>query len=396
MSTQTPTTAELRDTIVGQIEASIGQTVPLLPKAFIRVLASTLAAVFITLYKYIGFIALQLFVRTASGSETTINGKQVTPLIEWGRLIGIGDPIAAIPAELTVDVTVEQQVGQLPSGSQLLGEANGVTYITIGAVLLNAPVVSVTVRAVADQNGTGGVGTIGNLDPGEILNFANPLANVARETVVTGETQTGADGETTEAYRQRVIDRFQRRPQGGAYADYAIWGEETPGIANIYPYTGARPGEVDVYAESSTEPDGIPTTAQLEDVLESINFNNNGLADRRPANAFVNVFPITRTGFDVIVSGLTGDNLAQLQTDITAALEGYFLTASPFIVGLDVPPRRDRLTSVEVAGTVNDITSAAGATFTTATFSLTGQPEVITAYVLGEGEKAKLVNVSFI
>lgn len=394
MATQTPTTQELSTSIVGAIEAQIGQSVPLLPKAFIRVLAKVLAATFITLYKYIGFIGLQLFVRTASGSPTVINGKTVTPLIEWGRLIGLGDPLKATPAELTIDVTVENQTGSLDSGSQLLGETNGVTYLTIGAVLLNAPTVSVTVRAAADPNGSGGVGTIGNLDPGAVLNFANPLPNVARATVVTAQTVTGADAETIEAYRQRVIDRFRRRPQGGAYADYDIWGRTVAGIANIYPYTG-DPGEVDVYVESATEPDGIPTTAQLEAVDLALQFEENGLASRRPANAWTNTLPITRTGFDVIVTGLTAPDLAQTQQDITAAVEGYFLNAAPFIVGLDVPPRRDTITAVEVQGVVNDIVRAAGGSFTSATFALDTGGGLLSAYVLGEGEKAKASSVGF-
>ena len=394
MATQTPTTQELSAAIVGQIEAQIGQTVPLLPKAFIRVLAKVLAAVFITLYKYIGFIGLQLFVRTASGAATVINGKTITPLIEWGRLIGIGDPLKATAAELTIDVTVENQVGNLPSGSQLLGEINGVTYLTVGAVLLNAPVVSVSVRAVADPNGSGGVGEIGNLDPGAVLNFANPLANVARATVVTAQTITGADAETIDSYRQRVIDRFQRRPQGGAYADYAIWGEEVAGIANVYPYTG-QPGEVDVYVESATETDGIPTQAQLEAVLNSIELDQSGLASRRPANAFVNVLPISRTSFDVTVTGLQGNDLATLQDNITTAVEGYFLQAEPFIVGLNTPPRRDSITGIELLSIVNDIVKAAGGSFFSANFALQGQTSNLTSYTLGEGEKAKAASVVF-
>lgn len=394
MATQTPTTQELSAAIVGQIEAQIGQTVPLLPKAFIRVLAKVLAATFITLYKYIGFIGLQLFVRTASGSPTVINGKTTTPLIEWGRLIGIGDPLKATAAEMIIDVTVENQTGSLPSGSQLLGEVNGVTYVTIGAVLLNAATVQATVRAVADPNGSGGVGEIGNLDPGAILNFANPLPNVARQTVVFQQTVTGADAETTGVYRQRVIDRFQRRPQGGAYADYAIWGEEVAGITNVYPYTG-QPGEVDVYVESSTENDGIPTQAQLDAVFGSIELDQSGLASRRPANAFVNVLPIARTSFDVAVTGLQGDDLATLQADISAAVKGYFLQAEPFIVGLNTPPRRDRISNIEVTGVVNDIVKAAGGQFSGVTFTLTGQASPIPAYILGEGEKAKAASVGF-
>lgn len=394
MATQTPTTQELSASIVGAIEAQIGQSVPLLPKAFIRVLAKVLAATFITLYKYIGFIGLQLFVRTASGSPTVINGKTITPLIEWGRLIGLGDPLKATAAELTIDVTVEQQTGSLPSGSQLLGETNGVTYLTIGSVLLNAPVVSVTVRAAADPNGSGGVGEIGNLDPGAVLNFANPLPNVARATVVTAQTVTGADAETIDSYRQRVIDRFQRRPQGGAYADYAIWGEEVAGIASVYPYTG-QPGEVNVYVESSTETDGIPTQAQLDAVFNSIELDQTGLASRRPANAFVNVLSISRTSFTVTVNGLQGNDLGGLQDSITAAVEGYFLRAEPFIVGLNTPPRRDRISGIELLGVVNDIVRAAGGTFLSATFTLTGQASNLTSYTLGEGEKAKAASVVF-
>lgn len=394
MATQTPTTQELSASIVGAIEAQIRQSVPLLPKAFIRVLAKVLAATYITLYKYIGFIGLQLFVRTASGSATVINGKSITPLIEWGRLIGLGDPLKATAAELEIQVTVENQTGFLPSSSQLLGGTNGVTYLTIGEVLLNAPTVTATVRAAADPNGTGGVGELGNLDPGAVLNFANPLPNVARATTVTAQTVTGADAETIDSYRQRVIDRFQRRPQGGAYADYAIWGEEVAGIASVYPYTG-DPGEVDVFVESSTEADGIPTQAQLDAVFNSIELDQSGLASRRPANAFVNVLPITRTSFDVTVSGLQGNDLATLQADITAAVGGYFLQAEPFIVGLNTPPRKDQLTNVELLGVVNDIVKAADGSFSNATFKLTGQTDNLGAYTLGQGEKAKAATVGF-
>lgn len=388
MATQTPTTAELTATIVGQIEAQIGQTVPLLPKAFIRVLAKVLAAVFITLYKYIGFMGLQMFVRTASASPTEINGKTITPLNEWGTLIGEGTPRGATAAELSVQVTVENQTGSLPSGSQLVGATNGVTYLTLNAVLLNAPTVTLTVRAVADSNGSGGVGAIGNLDPGAVLNFANPLANVARQATVLSQTVTGADAETTAAYRQRVIDRFQRRPQGGAYSDYAVWGGQPAGIANIYPYTG-QPGEVDVYVESATEPDGIPTQAQLDAVFDAIELDQDGLATRRPANAFVNVLPILRVSFDVDVIGLTGNDLATLRDDVQEAIEQYFLNAEPFIVGLDVPPRRDRIFNVEILSIVNDVAKAAGGSFSNVTFNITGDPTLITSYTLNEGQKAK-------
>ena len=399
MSLITPTTKEISDNIIAQLEAQLNQSIPLLPKSFLRVLAKALAGVFVILYKYAGFIFLQMFVASATISDTVINGVTVSPLKFWGRLIGVGDPVAATQAELLVDVTVENQFGTLLAGTQLLNSGNGVTYITIGPVLLDAPTVQATIRASADQTGGGGAGAIGNLDPGAIVSFANPIANVARDTVVDSQVVTGADGESTEAYRERVIDRFQKMLQGGAYADYEAWGEEVAGILRVYPYTG-DPGEVNVYSEATVEssgnPDGIPTNPQLQEVLDSINLDSGGIATRRNVNAFVNSLPITRTGFDVTVTGISGaGDLGEIQSSITAAMTEYFLSVEPFIPGLSPPPRNDQITRTRVSAIVEDLVTAAGGTFTSASFTLEGNPVEVEIYILSEGEKAKASNVGF-
>lgn len=394
MSLTTPTTAEIKDNIIAQLEASLNQTIPLLPKSFLRVLASALAAVVMVLYKYGGFIFLQMFVQTASIKETTINGKTISPLIAWGELIGIGPPASATKAELLIDITVENQTGFLPSNTQLLNVDNGVTYITLGSVALDAPVVQATIRAASDQSGGAGAGVIGNLDTGAIVSFANPLANVSRNAVVVSQVVTGADGESTEAYRQRIIDKFQKLPQGGAYADYEIWSEEPSGILNAYPYTSTCPGQVDVYIESATEPDGIPTTAQLQEALDSIYFTVDGLASRRPATALPNTFPIIRLSFDVTVSGVQVDDEAAVQADITSTLEQYFLDRAPYIEGLTIPPRTDTISRSAVVGAIEDIVNAAGGVFTNATLYL--DSNVIERYALGIGEKSKVGTVTFV
>ena len=179
MSLAVPTTSEVSDTIVSQLEASLSQTIPLLPKAFSRVLAKVLAGVFVLIYKYAGFIFLQLFVQYASFQETTINGKTIRPLVEWGRLIGVGDPDEATRAELVVDVTVTNQTGQLAAGAHLLRAETGVGYQTLYPVDLDAATVQVAIRATSDEDGNGGEGTIGNLNAGDEISFVNPLPNVA-------------------------------------------------------------------------------------------------------------------------------------------------------------------------------------------------------------------------
>ena len=399
MALATPTTQEIDAAIIAQLEASLNQTIPLLPKSFLRVLARTLAGVFIILYKYSGFTFLQIFVQSATIQETEINGRTLSPLIQWGRLIGVGDPAPATNAELKTTITVTEQTGSLPSGTALIGATNGVTYLTIGIVALDASTVTANIRASADQGGGDGSGAIGNLLNGATVNFVNPLPNVLRNTIVLSTITTGADGEDAEVYRQRVLDRFQKRPQGGAYADYEAWAEEPAGILNAYPYTSDCPGQVDVYIEATVEssgsPDGIPTPAQLDEALQSIIFDPvTGIPNRRPANALANTFPITRVEFDVTVLGVTVSNPTEVQAQITQAITDYFIEREPFIVGLSVSPRTDRITSAAIIGIVEDIVNASNGVFSTVVISVSGTPT--TLFSLGIGEKAKLGTLAFI
>src|SRR5690606_20518260 len=118
---------------------------------------------------------LQLFVPYASTKEVTVNGLKFTPLIEWGRLLGVGDPLAATRAVLDVTVTVTNQTGTLASGAQLLRKSTGVVYTSQAPVALDAPTVTVRARASSDQSGSEGLGIIGNLQVGDALEFASPL-----------------------------------------------------------------------------------------------------------------------------------------------------------------------------------------------------------------------------
>lgn len=395
-----PTTEQIKDGILAALEASLNQTFRLLPKSFSRVLAQVLAGVATLLYQYGNRAFLNIFIRTASAQPTTIGTQTLVPLIELGRELGVPDPSGATQAQLLINITVTNQTGSINSGEQLIGALNGVTYIVVGGVLLDAPVVQATVRAVQDQQGNGGEGTVGNLDPADAVSFSRPLANIQRSAVVVSQLVTSADAENIDVtYRQRVLEFSRARPQGGAYADYRIWGEEVAGIIRVYPFTGS-PGEVDLYSEateaSSGSVDGIPTAAQLIAVFDSVTLDLNGLATRRSANTFINSLPITRQGFDVLVTGITGvADLAQTQTDITTAIDEYFLSRENFIVGLDFIPRKDRLTRSQILGIVEDVVTAAGGIFTTTTFNLTGLGGSIEAYVLLEGQKSKRVNIAF-
>lgn len=396
MIPSTPTTDGVAANVLAQVDASLGQSTPLLDKAFSRVLSKALGGVQVLLYKYASFIFLQMFVEHATAQETIVNGRVIRPLVELGKQLGVGEPLGAARAEIVVRVAVQLQSGSLPAGSQLLHAASGVLYLTAAAVALNASTVTVTARASSDQSGGAGQGAIGNREPGDVLSFANPLPNIAREAVVESLSAPGADAEGIEVYRARIRRRIQRKPQGGAPADYQEWGEGVAGILNVYPYRGA-PGEEDVYVEateaSSGSEDGIPTDAQLAQVLAAIELDSAGLASRRPAGAAVNVLPIVRHPLGVAVTGLSAGDAAELEDVLSAALDEYFRSREPFIVGLSPLPRLDRITQAAVSGMVDEVVSAAGKTVASVTLIDAGGP--VNAYTLADGEKAKLDMLTF-
>lgn len=389
----TPTTQSISDNIVDQVSAQLGQRAPIFPKAFTRVLARAISGVVATLYRYAGFMFLQMFVRTASNEPVTINGRTITPLAEWGRLLGAGAQRGAVQAQLDVTVAVVTQGGVLASGEQLQGP-NGVIYLTTGDVLLNGPTVTVRVTASGDQQGGDGSGTIGNLTNGTVLNFVQPLAALQPSGTVATTVRTGIDAETTDAYRARIERRTQRRPQGGALVDYQVWAETSSAVLNAYPYAGNSPGTVSVYIESSTETDGIPTAAQLLEARTAIIQDPTGRRNRAPVGALPNTFAISRETYNVEVTGLNVINPADVRQDISNALAEYFLDREPFIGGVSTGTRRDQITQISVGGVVSSIVTAAGGTITAVALTDVNDQAVVSR-TLPEGTKAKLGAVTY-
>lgn len=394
---QPRSTQALSDDITAQLSAQFSQTIPLLPKSFSRVLAKIFSGVFVMLYKYAGFIFLQVMVRYASAQTTEIAGEKVRPLVELGRLFGVADPVAATPAQLTVSIPVFDQTGILKAGTKLLRSDTGVVYSTLDSVDLNAPVIQVPAIAAGEETGGTGAGEIGNLPPGSALLVLSAPDEISDEASVVSLDVPGVSAESADAYRTRIFTRVQAIPEGGAPSHYRKWALTVDGIVAAYPTKSSNPGEVDVYVEaseaSSGSPDGIPTGAQLAAVAAYINEVDpvSGQPKRRPANDAVNVLPITRTAFDVEVGRLVADG-KQLNAEaaINQGVDEYLRSREPFIVGLSVLPRDDRITATAVGGVVDDIISSLGGTVETVKLKLNGSE--IDEYTLTAGEKAKLKN----
>jgi hypothetical protein len=96
----------------------------------------------------------------------------------------------------------------------------------------------------------------------------------------------------------------------------------------------------------------------------------------------------------VEVVGLAVDGQVAVEADITQAIDDYMLNGEPFISGLSIPPRRDRITRSAISGLVDDVVSAANGIFTNVILKDAGVP--IELSTLGTGQKAKSDGVTFL
>lgn len=387
---------EIADEIIAQMATSLNTTIPLLPKSFCRVLAKALGGVFVLLYEFAGWNLLQMFVKTASNKPVNFNGQTINPLQAHGELVGIYQKTGQ-RAERTVEITVLTQGGTIVSGERIANPDTQMIYVVVGNVSLNAPTVTATIRATRP-------GVLGNVDLGTELYFVSPPDAVEKEVIVTATNPVmGVDPETTEAYRERVLERWMARPQGGSYADYKNWAEEVTEVRNAYPYSGwanpnipgSRAGQVFVFIESDSDPDGVPEPDDplLDAVKDHIKGDGVGLANRRNINAYVRVFPIARTAFDVEISQITTDNPETTEAAKTAIQEGlteFFYDREPGgQVGYTVlPPKKDVVSQMEVGGIVSRI--AAGYNGSIGSIAVSSGGVDVEVYPLQEGEKAKL------
>lgn len=398
MALENKTVAEINELIIDQLEAAFNQVIPILPKNFCRVLAKVFAGIFIILYKTSQWIFLQIFVSTASFKEVTILGKKITPLIEWGKLLGVGTPTPAVQTELRVLIKVNTLGETLPSGTQFISNINGLIYITQQSYFLDT--VSFIINIICTEGGING-----NLETGTTISTVNTLGYIDNDNTVFFTDVSGIDSENEEQYRQRVVERFQLQPQGGALADYRIWSQDAPGVLQTYIYTGDPPSNVLIYVAGDPDiyPFRVPSSALLVQVGNVCTYDPiSGLATRKPPTAIIdpagdesygNVLPIIPKFFDVIIYNLAAGDLTYVKNLIQQALSKYFFNREPFIKGLSVPPEKNKISQSAINGIVYDVTNANNASFTNAALIFESLP--IESYVLGEGELAVLGNLSY-
>jgi uncharacterized phage protein gp47/JayE len=392
------TISEIRDLIINSFQEKFNKKFRILPKSFIKVIAVVFAGVYITLYKQIGWLFLQLFPETAYWGEVNILGMKVRPLVKWGVLIGVGEPRNGSQWKGNITVTVTHPGAPLIAGTQLKSDVTGKLYITEEGITLENPTEIIPVIC-ADN------GTAGNLEAGDILSFVSPLGTVERAAIVDEVTSYAIENETETEYRARVVNRFRNPPLGGALSDYRRWSGDVLGVLNAYPYKDIEtPSGVLIYVAGipSIFPDRIPTPDLLRQVGHACTYNpETGKATRKPLTAVIdpgynetyqNIKPVKITVFDIYIDGIINVPISDFGEAVRPVIDNYFFGREPYIRGLSDDNNKTNIVSRNnVASSVDQTSISLKAEFGSVELKLNGAS--VSTYTLGMGELVKAGNL---
>ncbi len=399
MAFENKTIKEVYDVVVAGFETEFNTEFRLLPKAFIHVLAKVWAGIYIVLYKLAGWIFLQIFPSTASYGTVEILGKKINPLVEWGTLIGCGEPYDATTFSAQVKVTVLAD-GIISSGTQLKSSLTGKLYLVNETVVIDSSLGDTALVSVDCSES----GTAGNLEQDDELKFVNPLGFIGDKAVIDSIDNIAVDSEAIESYRNRINNRWKTQPQGGSLSDYRIWASDVEGVYQTYVYSdddSAAGVIIYVCADPGITGSRIADNALCKAVGHSCTYNpETGEQNRKPVTAvldpdfnesYSNVKSVTESIFDVYIVNYSGD-VDAMKNNLKTSIENYLFEREPYIRGLSVDNNRvDSISVNNLVGIMNEIAIANTASFDS--IDLRHSSASITEYTLGRGELAKLGNL---
>lgn len=389
MSVAVQSTQEITEQFLAKLEARLNQTTPAADRAYNNVIAGDSALAFTSLYKFGIDRTLAAYAYTAKGSDLDSLGNEYqTPR----------HAATAWQGTLTLTGTNDTVI---PIGTVLVNPATGRLYtLTIGGTIAAG---TVTLTAAAQA-----AGVKGNLSNGAQLALQSSIPGATGIPTVASTTVTGAEAETDDYYRIRVLDAQQTTPTGSNPASYRLWAQGVAGVVRAYPYSGPPAGvtpapilrTVYVECDASIQAEGIAPAGLLDQVRAAITTDPaTGLArqDLGLTDTTLYVQAITRTSIYVQITGLNvpSGQTAQCQAAIQAALTAYLLLVTPYVPGCDPSfTRNDSITNLTVSKVVQAVLIAYGASAMSIGFGLE-QGSFVSSYTPAQGGKTKLGAVAY-
>ena len=334
-----PTIQEIYNTIINDYKTRTNVKVPILKRSLIKCFAYAIAGIVSLIWNFAEWQYLQIFIETCDFEA----------LKRWGNLVDVNYRLGT---KAVLKIKLENATkSEITAGTAWKNLDNGLIYRSLTTINTNININTNTSANTAKGNTPTDIfinvecsvsGEIGNMLNDSKLNLINPVAGLPETAIVYSTEIIGTDNENIEDYRIRVLNRYKRKPQGGAAIDYYNWATEVAGIADCLPYV-LQNGLITLYIVSngsgtnrtptgSIEPNTFPQwqNGQMIDIVgygqflsvansingDNMNNENNindNLNNRRPMNAKVQLLPPNYTEYKIEIEDLNPINESIIQ-----------------------------------------------------------------------------------
>lgn len=348
-----PTLSELRQQTAADINAALPGVDARLRYSNLGIIADLLAALSSGHYGYIDWTAKQQVPFTAT--DEFLEG--------WAALKDVTRKPATGASGAATFTATDGKV--IPAGTAM-NRADGVTYVTTAEA--TAAGGSVTAPIAASDTGA-----TTNAVVGVALTLGVGISGISSTGVVSAAVAGGADIETSDELRSRMLAAYANPPQGGSKADYLEWATSVPGVTRAWVTPlGMGPGTVVIYfmmddAEAAhggfpQGTDGVAANETRDVVATGDQFVvANAIFEKQPVTPLVYaVAPLPNT-IDITIAGIPDASTAT-RTAINAAIDAALLSGA-------VPGGTTNVSAIEaaiagVAGTagfvITEIVASAG------------------------------------
>lgn len=377
--TTIPTLSALYNEIINDLQTEFGVIISNFGKAWLRGFAATQAKKLKLFYLALGNV--QNNTNPITAEPAAVGGT----LERWGAVKGLTIR-PATQGQYTCTVTGTTG-GTIPAGTTFKSDDNslnpGYLYRLDDAFTLSSSSGSITLRALT-------AGTESILAVTNTLTATSPIVNVNSTATVTAVFTSPVEAETTEEFRQRILDAYQLSPQGGAPADYVLWASDAAGVRTSYPYAASGvANEINLYVEAilsdSVGPPfkGVPTSTILTDVESVVETDPDTGIGRRPLGVFaINVLPVVPKDLTIQIDSGGTITVAQQALIISALTEAIY-DIRPFIAGVDpIATRNDTISTFGIGSVI--IETIGGVIISSIDLTVDSSPEV--SYMFDNGE----------
>lgn len=285
MSFARPTLNELVQRGHDDLNARLPGADSRLRRSVLGVMVTTVMGAVHGLHGHLEFLSRQILPDTAEGDH----------LVRWASIFRV----LKKPATLAFGPVVVKGVnGSIIAQGVVLQRADGVTYVNQAPATITGGQAILSVAAAVP-------GVAGQSAAGVKLTLVSPIAGVSSSAVVgAGGLTSGADEETENQLRERLLERMAETPSGGAEHDYRRWTREVAEVTRAWVFRGwMGAGTVGVAFVMDGRPNPIPTPADIALVQAHLD-------EVAPVTADVIPFAPDPVPLDLVITLLDPNNAA--------------------------------------------------------------------------------------